>query len=221
MAANQAAEPTTPRMNLNPLTPFKYSQRVLLKTLLERGDGGVGFVGKRVVIGGWVKSSREEKVEPPASPPVAEDRASPAEQKDVSCVEILQTRIPLFRSIFKVLGGASYTVRPRLEGPAVSPKPPPSIAHLQVSDGSCVPSLLVYISVHSLYFVTRRNCSASSLRSSVFASQRKEGTQQITQLFFLHWLKKHFFLGNGHLLRNGFEVSSNWKLTSEFRPFLL
>ncbi|OWM62751.1 hypothetical protein CDL15_Pgr020045 [Punica granatum] len=146
MAAFEAAESSSPRPKPNPLAPFKYSKRVLLKTLLERGDGGAEFIGERVVIGGWVKSSREEKIEPPRAPPTPQDQAGPAEeQKDVSCVEILQTRIPFFRSIVKVFGGINYTVRPKLEGPAVPPKLLPSTAYLRVSDGSCVPSLLVVV----------------------------------------------------------------------------
>ncbi|KAH0636439.1 hypothetical protein KY289_036354 [Solanum tuberosum] len=42
----------------------KYTKRVMLKTLLGRSDGGVGLIGQRVVIGGWVKSSREIRKQP-------------------------------------------------------------------------------------------------------------------------------------------------------------
>ncbi|KAK4743917.1 hypothetical protein SAY87_010229 [Trapa incisa] len=146
MDAIQASEATYPHPKPNPLALFKYSKRVLLKTLLMQEDGGLGCVGERIVIGGWVKSSREEKVElPNAAPSVADEQKGSAGQEDVSCVEILQTRIPLFRSLIKVFGGVTYIARPRLEAPPASPKPLPSIAYLQVSDGSCVSSLQVVV----------------------------------------------------------------------------
>lgn len=149
-----------------PMTPtWKYSNRVLLKTIIESGDGGLGLVNERVVIGGWVKSSKEVKKEPVAVPPPSSDvhgasaaasgpkpKATETEtetekEKDVSCVEILQSRIPFFRTIIKVLGGTSgvannVPIREKLE--ALVPKPPPpSTVFLQVSDGSCVSSLQV------------------------------------------------------------------------------
>lgn len=127
--------------NEMPLTLFKFSKRVLLKEIVGRSDGGLGLVGQRVVIGGWVKSSREIKKEVPVQPPPLEpsDAVGP---KDLSCVEVLQSRIPFFRSIIRVLGGGEHRIREKLD--AVLNKPPqPSIALLQISDGSCVPSLQV------------------------------------------------------------------------------
>ena len=127
------------------VTTCKYSNRVLLKTILERDDGGVGLVGKTVLIGGWVKSSKEETKEPvpPPPPPQAVEKDSKVE---ISCVEIIQSRIPFFRSIINVLGIGNYQAREKLEKPAPRPLPPPlpSIAFLQVSDGSCVATLQVY-----------------------------------------------------------------------------
>lgn len=127
------------------VTTCKYSNRVLLKTILERDDGGVGLIGNRVLIGGWVKSSKEEIKDPvpPPLPPQAVDKESKVE---ISCVEIIQSRIPFFRSIINVLGCGNYHVREKLEKPAPRPLPPtlPSIAFLQVSDGSCVAALQVY-----------------------------------------------------------------------------
>jgi asparaginyl-tRNA synthetase len=135
------------------VTRFKYSNRVVLKTILGSRDGGVGLVGKRVVIGGWVRSSKAVTEQPttlPLSPPLrkADERVSETGSKDVSCVEILQSRIPFFRSILKVFGGGNYHLREKLEEaiprpPGPPPPPPPSIAFLQVSDGSCVACLQV------------------------------------------------------------------------------
>lgn len=121
-----------------PLTLYKYSSRVILKTILERQDGGLGLVGQRVVIGGWVKSSKEFKKEPAAVAAPADDSGP----NDVTCVEVLKSRIPLIRSLIKALGGTAYSARDKLE--VVVPKPPrPSISILQVSDGSCAATLQV------------------------------------------------------------------------------
>jgi asparaginyl-tRNA synthetase len=135
------------------VTRFKYSNRVVLKTILGSRDGGLVFVGKRVVIGGWVRSSKVGTIEPgtpPLPPPKADEGVAQTGSKDVSCVEILQSRIPFIRSIMKVLGGGNYHPREKLEQVVSRPPPPPpppppqpSIALLQVSDGSCVACLQV------------------------------------------------------------------------------
>ncbi|KAK6141879.1 hypothetical protein DH2020_024376 [Rehmannia glutinosa] len=49
----------------------KYSKRVILETILGRPDGGVGLIGRRIVVGGWVKSSREFRKEPAVQAPEA------------------------------------------------------------------------------------------------------------------------------------------------------
>ncbi|KAK4492169.1 hypothetical protein RD792_002967 [Penstemon davidsonii] len=120
----------------------KYTKRVLLKTITTRSDGGVGLIGQRVVIGGWVKSSREFRKEPPVAATTPEVVAPP---KDVTCVEVLQSRIPFIRSIMKVLGGGDHhRIRDKFD--SIIPKPPqPSISILQISDGSCVSSLQVLV----------------------------------------------------------------------------
>ncbi|ERM94070.1 asparagine--tRNA ligase, cytoplasmic 1 [Amborella trichopoda] len=38
----------------------KYSKRVLIKSILGRGDGGVALAGEKVIVGGWVKTGREQ-----------------------------------------------------------------------------------------------------------------------------------------------------------------
>ncbi|KAM1265554.1 hypothetical protein TB2_034857 [Malus domestica] len=129
------------------LSPFKYSKRVLLKTILERRDGGLELIGERVVIGGWVKSSKEVRKEP--VPRIDGDHVpgEPEPRSDVSCVEILQSRIPFLRTIVKVLGGGSggnYPLKDKLEA-ALHKPPPPSTVFLKVGDGSCVASLQVVV----------------------------------------------------------------------------
>lgn len=155
MAAGKAAPATVSAPVPAPAAVYaaamsKYSSRVVLRTVLERSDGGLGLVGERLVVGGWVKSSKEEMKEAPAPPPPAvEDKAAVAKHKDVSCVELFENRIPLLRSIMKVFGGGSHTVRHRIEvgvakpQPSPPPLPQPSVVFLQISDGSCVTSLQV------------------------------------------------------------------------------
>ncbi|KAL6967949.1 Viral polyprotein [Sarracenia purpurea var. burkii] len=150
MASEQAAA-VKPSVALS-----KYSKRVILKTILGRSDGGIGLVGQRVVIGGWVKSSNEVKKEPlppppPPPPPAAVVPASGGNSpvaKDITCIEVLQIRIPFIRSIMKVLGGTHHPIREKLDYVVQKlppPPPPPSIAILIVSDGSFVASLKVLV----------------------------------------------------------------------------
>lgn len=122
---------------------FKYSDRVILKAIVERSDSGTGLIGLRVVVGGWVKSSKEFRKEVPAPTPLATDHGAAAGgDADVTCAEILQSRIPFIRSIIRAFAGSSYPVREKLE--PVAPMPPrPSISILQVSDGSCTESIQV------------------------------------------------------------------------------
>ncbi|GAV70756.1 tRNA-synt_2 domain-containing protein [Cephalotus follicularis] len=142
-----------------PVALSKYTSRVVLKSILERSDGGRGLDGERVVVGGWVKSSKEVEKQAvalatpptmprPQPPQVGDDKSGVA--KEVSFVEILQSRIPFLRTIIKVLGCTNNAahVRQKLESiiskPA-PPTPPASIVFLQVSDGSCVASLQVAV----------------------------------------------------------------------------
>lgn len=84
---------------------------------------------------------------PPPPPPAADHGPGhePEPKSDVSCVEILQSRIPFLRTIVKVLGGSSSNnpLRERLD--AVFKPAPPSTAFLKVSDGSCAASLQVLV----------------------------------------------------------------------------
>ncbi|CAH9074578.1 unnamed protein product [Cuscuta europaea] len=114
----------------------KYTNRVILKTILERSDGGLGFVGQRMVIGGWVKSSREIKKETVL--PLA------AGTKDVSCGEVL-SRFPLLRSIFKAFRGDGDSRVHDKPDDVQKPLPPPSLTILKVSDGSSLHRLLVLV----------------------------------------------------------------------------
>ncbi|XAR58774.1 Asparagine--tRNA ligase [Bertholletia excelsa] len=131
MASEQAVVKTRIAMS-------KYSKRVILKTILERSDRGSGLAGERVVIGGWVKSSKEVKnaAESPAPAPAA---------KDAGGEEIIRTRIPLFRSIIRVFGRGSRPVREDAGQNVPKLPPSPSTAIMVVSDGSSVASLQVLV----------------------------------------------------------------------------
>lgn len=122
----------------------KYSKRVMLKNIVGRSDGGVGLAGQTAVIGGWVKSSREIKKDPRVlhTPLEPSDAGS---HKDLSCMEVFQSRVPLFRSIFRVLGGGDHRNKEKLDSILHKPPPQHSVSVLHVSDGSCVPGLQVVI----------------------------------------------------------------------------
>ncbi|KAL8500994.1 hypothetical protein ACS0TY_020542 [Phlomoides rotata] len=130
MASEQAPVEAT-------LALSKYSRRVILKTIFSRPDGVTGLIGQSVVVGGWVKSSREFRKE------VAPPPSNIGGPKDITCTEVLQTKIPFFRSIIKIFGG-DHHIRDKLD--AIMPKPPqPSISILQISDGSSTSTLRVLI----------------------------------------------------------------------------
>ncbi|XP_027336132.1 asparagine--tRNA ligase, cytoplasmic 2 [Abrus precatorius] len=137
----------TPSLRIDPppVTPLKYSNRVRVKTLLEKRES---VVAQRVVVGGWVKSAKEVEKSSPPPPPLTDDAVDDTRKnKDVSCVEILQSRIPLIRNILEVFGGSGYSQKKKRE-PSVPPKvvpPKPSTAYLLLSDGSCVGSLQVVV----------------------------------------------------------------------------
>ncbi|XP_074287431.1 asparagine--tRNA ligase, cytoplasmic 2 isoform X2 [Silene latifolia] len=96
----------------------KYTKRAVLKTLLNRDDGGFALVGERVVVGGWVKSSKETRV------PIFRS----------------------FLKLFGVGGGGNGGKDSPLSfGQRVQQQPVFSTVTLQVSDGSCVASLQVIV----------------------------------------------------------------------------
>ncbi|KAH9770885.1 Asparagine--tRNA ligase cytoplasmic 2 [Citrus sinensis] len=91
MAASQEEIALTTTAATPVTLTWRYSNRVLLKTILESGNGGLGLVNERVVIGGWVKTSKEVKKEPMPPPPAdfAGDAAAKSskekeKEKDVS-----------------------------------------------------------------------------------------------------------------------------------------
>ncbi|KAM0029071.1 putative asparagine--tRNA ligase [Helianthus debilis subsp. tardiflorus] len=135
---SSAHQPFDEMPNPNP-TPTqvefsKYSKRVILKTILDREDGGLGLVDQRVVVGGWVKSSRELRKDPP---PMTGDRKENAE---VKCVEVFRSKIPFLRTVIQVFGGNTTHIKEK-----VGSKPALSIAFLKISDGSSVTSLQIVV----------------------------------------------------------------------------
>ncbi|KAI9120005.1 hypothetical protein K1719_008974 [Acacia pycnantha] len=148
MASQEDPRVPSPSAAITPLTPFKYSNRVLLKTLMERADERPELIGQRVVIGGWVKSSKEERKSSPIAPSLhqSDKNVDPSKTKDVTCVEIIQSKIPLIRSILEVFCRTGYSPRKKDEPVTPKPTPPlPSTVYLMVGDGSGVASLQVVI----------------------------------------------------------------------------
>ncbi|EPS71621.1 hypothetical protein M569_03137, partial [Genlisea aurea] len=108
-----------------------YSKRVLIDTILSSENDAVSFIGQRVVVGGWVKSSREFRKDAPPE--------SGSFKKDLNPVELF------LRSIIKALGGGAEQ-RGKEKFDSISTKPQqPSISILQISDGSGVSSLQVVV----------------------------------------------------------------------------
>ncbi|XP_076915199.1 asparagine--tRNA ligase, cytoplasmic 2-like [Bidens hawaiensis] len=137
---------STPVPTPIPVDLSKYSKRVLLKTIMDRGDGVLWLIDQRVVVGGWVKSSREMRKDPVpgAQPPAGGDAKAVDGGKDVKCVEVFQSRIPFLRSIIKVFSGNVVHTKEKLE--TVFPKQAtPSVSILQINDGSSVISLQVMV----------------------------------------------------------------------------
>ncbi|KAJ0791343.1 putative asparagine--tRNA ligase [Helianthus annuus] len=145
---DEMPKPNSTPTPMPPVDLSKYSKRVLLKTVLDRADGGVGLVDQRVVVGGWVKSSREMRKDPlPATqPPAAGDAKPVTGGKDVRCVEVFQSRIPFLRTIIKVFGGNTAHSHNKEKLESIGPKPAhPAISILQISDGSSTISLQVMV----------------------------------------------------------------------------
>eukprot|EP01018_Ginkgo_biloba_P006305 Gb_13621 [translate_table: standard] len=121
----------------------KYSKRVLVKKIVGRPDGGAGLVGERVVVGGWVKSGREQ----------GKSSYAFLEVNDGSCPADLQVRIPLcLRSLMRLVVGNNATngsagkVSGGNTNGNVKAEPAPgrtttSVAYLQINDGSCSSNL--------------------------------------------------------------------------------
>ncbi|KAK1353090.1 Asparagine--tRNA ligase, cytoplasmic 2 [Heracleum sosnowskyi] len=118
--------------------PSTYSGRIILKTIL---NNGLGLVGERLVIGGWVKSSKEVRKVRPETLELPSNVGTPT---DVTCVEAIQSRIPFLRSIIKVFGGHCTNVHDKLD-PFITKPPQPSMLYLRISDGSCLQSLQVVV----------------------------------------------------------------------------
>ncbi|XXG78718.1 hypothetical protein AAC387_Pa08g2604 [Persea americana] len=142
MASQQVSE--------QPLQLSSYSKRVLLKTILDRPDGGLGLTGERVVIGGWVKTSKEEQRNsgaPPSPPssPAGEAPAAAKEEEDVAHCEVILARISLcLRSFIKVFTNGSRPPRREPLDTTAPAEKVPSVVYL-VNDGSCVSSIQVVV----------------------------------------------------------------------------
>ncbi|CAJ1949674.1 unnamed protein product [Sphenostylis stenocarpa] len=136
-----------PLLHAPRLPSLPYSDRVQLKALLAQPDFAAG---QRVVVGGWVKSAKEEENPTAPNPSTrTDDAARDRRSKDVSCVEILQSRIPLIRNLWDVFGGSGHAQHKKRESALTVPNQtkafPPKIARLLLTDGSCVQSLQVVV----------------------------------------------------------------------------
>ncbi|XP_042459416.1 asparagine--tRNA ligase, cytoplasmic 2-like [Zingiber officinale] len=113
---------------------FKYSQRVVLRSILNRHDGGKELSGHRVVTGGWVKSRKDR-------PEVAHDpsAAVPLQAEDASCIEALLQHLPLLRPLVRILLGRLSAAT----ATEAKPNAGPVTALLRINDGSTSSNLQV------------------------------------------------------------------------------
>eukprot|EP01018_Ginkgo_biloba_P006304 Gb_13622 [translate_table: standard] len=130
--------PKVPRVDWD-----KYSKRVLVKKIVGRPDGGVGLVGERFVVGGWVKSGREQ----------GKSSFAFLEVNNGFCPANLQVRIPLcLRALMRLVvgnnaanGRAGYVsggnTNGNVKAKPASGRTTASVAYLQVNDGSCSSNL--------------------------------------------------------------------------------
>ncbi|CAL9193031.1 unnamed protein product [Musa hybrid cultivar] len=130
--SNQPEAPPPPAVE-----PSKYSKTTALKSILNRDDKGLGLVGRRVVVGGWV-NSRKERAESDAPTQLPPPRAA---APGVSCYDVLVQRVPFLRPIARILVGV---IGAQPEKPAASPaKDGPFTVYLRINDGSCSSNLQV------------------------------------------------------------------------------
>ncbi|KAG9447952.1 hypothetical protein H6P81_014080 [Aristolochia fimbriata] len=128
-----ANQPASDGVNPEPrVTPFKYSNRIVLRNILGRTDGGAELDGERVVVGGWVKASKEQAKTP---------SSAASDGEDATCTKMMQTRFPCLRNVVRLLLGADGGFPRKFE----FTKKVPAIVYLQVNDGSCVSNLEVVI----------------------------------------------------------------------------
>ncbi|KAK1426917.1 hypothetical protein QVD17_15597 [Tagetes erecta] len=120
---------------------LKYSKRVVLKRILGRGDGGLGLIDQRVVVGGWVKSSREMRKE--HQPLMNSEAKEGVDGRDAKRVEVFQSRIPFLRTVMQAFGGNNTRTKEKVE--SIVRKPTHSVSFLQISDGSSVTSLQIMV----------------------------------------------------------------------------
>ncbi|XP_008792968.2 asparagine--tRNA ligase, cytoplasmic 2-like [Phoenix dactylifera] len=120
---------------------FKYSKRVVLRSIVCREDKGLGLAGERAVVGGWVRSRKEKAGKGVARGP--RQGAAPAPAQDVTCGEVAVFRVPILRSIARIL---MIKDEPVVQRPVAAPaKREPVVAYLRINDGSCIADLQIVV----------------------------------------------------------------------------
>ncbi|TVU50591.1 hypothetical protein EJB05_01968, partial [Eragrostis curvula] len=137
-ASGSSAEDAGARSSSSAIQCFKYSQRATLRSVVGRPDGGLGLAGQRAVVGGWVKSSSVLKAKRfgMASPA----RMPAAETTNLTCTEVLMSRVPLIRCIAKLITGGAGAIDNISSG-----KSAVGSALVRINDGSCVPDLQIVV----------------------------------------------------------------------------
>ncbi|WOL08096.1 hypothetical protein Cni_G16848 [Canna indica] len=110
-------------------------QQVVVQLIVDREDKGLGLAGQRVVARGWVKSRKD--IPEHEATAATTTTPHPPQAEDVSCYEVFFHRVPILRPLAIILIGKLI---PR---PTANEKDGPSAACLHINDGSCSANLQV------------------------------------------------------------------------------
>ncbi|PKA53319.1 Asparagine--tRNA ligase, cytoplasmic 2 [Apostasia shenzhenica] len=205
MASEATASGCTEGLGRPPPPPavelFKYSKRVLLKSILGRADGGMEFVGERVVVGGWVKSCEEKRK--PNLPAQALQPPPPAVVKDTSCTEFLVSRLHILRPIVMFFTGCGCSAVSAGKQDSLA-KPLPGIGLLRISDGSCAANLQIFVDSSLIPLSEISTIGTSILVEGVIAKQEASGKQvlelKVEKVFYVGSVDaKNYAISNGKL----------------------
>ncbi|KAM0947041.1 putative asparagine--tRNA ligase [Dioscorea sansibarensis] len=168
---------------------FKYSNRVVIKSILGRPDGGRGLAGERVVVGGWVKLFKEKPNKDASQAPTPAPVSTPAVVSvahDLTCAEVLMSRMRVLRTLARIFGkevSSTPPPPPPPKQPEITEKTPvvavPTVAYLLVNDGSCVANLLVVVDSNMVHLVQVMAIGVSILVEGVLNQQSEPGKQVV------------------------------------------
>lgn len=135
------------------------------------------------MVGGWVKLFKEKpKKDASQAPPPASAPAVVSVAHDLTCSEVLMSRMPLLRNLARIFGKGVSSMPPpppppkQLEIADKTPvEPVPTVAFLLVNDGSCVANLQVVVDSNMVLLVQVMAIGVSILVEGVLEQQSEPG----------------------------------------------